>query len=71
MRAAAKASVEGETVSDSAEGEAADEVARPARLKGWEPSKAACAIVGAELVCAIIVAWVVSLALGLYSGLMQ
>lgn len=29
------------------------------RWRGWRPSKTACAIVGTELMCAIVVAWVV------------
>lgn len=29
-------------------------------LRGWRPSKLVCGIVGTELACAIVVAWVVS-----------
>jgi hypothetical protein len=32
----------------------------PPSLPGWRPSKVASRIVGAELACAIVVAWVVS-----------
>lgn len=47
-------------VAEAAGSETADGHMGSARLKGWKPSKTACAIVGTELVCAIIVAWVVS-----------
>lgn len=62
MTSAAKAAAEGETVAQAAGVENVEDDERPSRLrlKGWEPSKTACAIVGTELVCAIIVAWVVS-----------
>lgn len=49
----------------AAEGQLTDEagsenpVVEVTCYKGWQPSKAACFVVGTELVCAIVVAWVV------------
>ena len=63
MTSAAKAAAGGGLVAQSAGSETAEDHIGTTRLKGWEPSKTACIIVGTELVCAIIVAWVVSAAI--------
>lgn len=60
MTTVARESAEHETMAHPVADEMAGEDRSLPRLKGWEPSKTACAIVGTELVCAIIVAWVVS-----------
>lgn len=63
MTSAAKAAAEGEMIAETHGTEADDDRVRSGRLRGWEPSKTACVVVGTELVCAIIVAWVVSAAI--------
>lgn len=42
------------------EGAGPSPIRAPRQLKGWQPNRKACVIVGSELGCAIIVAWVVS-----------